>query len=77
MMRRVPLPPLHLSPDATAILLVILLGVLLLVVAWGVLEFVFGQTADVALRVSGHQKPRKSPARLAIDQLEARLRRRG
>jgi hypothetical protein len=76
MMRRVPVPPIHLSPEVTALLLLLAVLLLLSVAAWATLEIVFGHTAGLALRVTGHPKPRKSAARTAIDQLEARLRRR-
>ena len=75
-MRRVPTPPIHFSPEVTAFLLLIAAGLILTVVVWALLEMIFGRTAEVALRVTGHPKPRKSAARTAIDQLEARLRRR-
>ena len=74
MMRRVPTPPIHLSPELTALLLLLALALLLTVAAWAILEILFGPTAELALRVTGHRKPRKSAARTAIDQLEARLR---
>ena len=76
MMRRVPVPPIHLSPEVVAFLLLLAAGLLLTVAAWATLEIVFGRTAELALRATGHPKPRKSAARTAIDQLEARLRRR-
>ena len=75
MIRRVPVPPIHLSPGATALLLLLFVLLFCSVAAWAALEIVFGHTAEAALRVTGHPKPRKSAARTAIDQLEARLRR--
>ena len=37
-------------------------------------ELLFGGGAELTLRATGHQRPRKTPARTAIDQLEARIR---
>jgi hypothetical protein len=37
-------------------------------------ELLFGRGADLTLRATGHAPPRKSVARTAIDQLEARIR---
>jgi hypothetical protein len=37
-------------------------------------ELIFGRGAELTLRATGHQPPRKTPARTAIDQLEDRIR---
>jgi hypothetical protein len=70
------LPPIALSRGQAMVVLAIVLALLLVGVLGAVVEFLLGQGADLTMRVTGHQRPRKSSARMVIDQLEARISRR-
>jgi hypothetical protein len=68
--------PINLTPEQT---LLVLLAVLVLVgifLAFKVLEVVLTRGAALAVRLSGRTPPRKSPTRIALDELEERLRHR-
>jgi hypothetical protein len=68
--------PIQLSRGQVIVLLAIAGALVLSAVVWAVLEFLFGRGVDLTLRATGRQRPRKSAARAAIDQLEARISRR-
>jgi hypothetical protein len=58
-----------------AIAILALLGLLALGAAvYLVGELLIGRGADLTLRATGHEPPRKTVARTAIDQLEDRIR---
>lgn len=66
--------PINLTPQQTLFVLGLMLVGLLLFVAFKVLELALTRGAALALRLTGHTPPRKSPTRVALDELEKRLR---
>jgi hypothetical protein len=67
--------PVNLSPGQTVLLLVLAAGVILALLAGTVLESVFGTLAGMVLKMTGHQPPKTSGIRAALDELEERLER--
>ncbi len=66
--------PVQLSPQV-GWLLAAAAGLVLLVAVLRILfEAAIGRLIGTLLRLTGHPPPRKSPARMAIDELESRLR---
>jgi hypothetical protein len=67
-------PPVQISPRQ-ALAIATLLAVLVLAIAGGLLlEALLSEGAALAFRLAGRKPPRKSPARMALDDLDARIR---
>jgi hypothetical protein len=69
--------PINLTPEQSMVLLLVVAAVVVVLVALAVLELVLGRGAAFALRLGRRPPPRKSPTRVALDELEKRLRHRG
>ncbi len=69
--------PVSLTPEQSMVLLLVVAAVVVVLVALAVLERVLGRGIALALRLGGRPTPRKSPTRVALDELEERLRHRG
>jgi hypothetical protein len=67
--------PVNLSPGQTVLLVVLAAGVIVALLAGSVLESVFSTLAGMVLKMTGHQPPKKSGFRAALDELEERLER--
>jgi hypothetical protein len=66
--------PVNLSPQQLEVLLAVLVVVLAVLLLVGVFELLLTRGAALAVRLSGHKPPRKGPIRVALDELEDRLR---
>ncbi len=69
--------PINLTPEQSLVLLLVVAAVVVVLVALAVLERVLGRGAAFALRLGGRPRPGKGPTRVALDELEERLRHRG
>jgi len=67
------MPPIVLGRGHAVIVLAIVLALLLIGVLGAVVDVLFGGSVDLTQRATGNQRRRKTAARAAIDQLEARL----
>lgn len=68
--------PVNLTPQQLDVLLAVLAVLVLAVVAVAVFELLLTGGAALAFRISGRRPPLKSPTRIALEELEERLRRR-
>lgn len=62
------------TPEQAAAIAAVVLAVLAVLVVGVLLEAVVGRSVGWVLRRFGVMPPRKSPARIAIDELESRVR---
>ncbi len=69
--------PINLTPEQTLVVLVVAALLLLLFIGFKAFELALTRGAALALRLTGRRPPRKSPTRIALDELEERLRHRG
>lgn len=68
--------PIQLTPGQTLVILTFVALVAVALLAAVLFEGLLTRLAAGVLRLTGHKMPAKSPARLALDDLEQRLRRR-
>ena len=68
--------PFNLTPEQTLWIVAGVAGVVAVVLAIALLELLISRGVALALRLAGRMPPRKSPTRIALDELEERLRRR-
>jgi len=67
--------PVRLSPGQARLLLIVAAAIAVALLVGGVLEAMFGGVVGTILRLTGHPPPRKSSFSTALDELDARLRR--
>ncbi len=65
--------PIQLSPGQSRLVVALVAAVLLALVAGAVVEVLFGSIGGLLLKLAGHEPPRKSSFRMALDEMEARL----
>ncbi len=65
--------PVTMSPGQTRLVLFVLAGILLALLAGGLLETVFSGSLGLLLRLTGHRPPARDRFSTALDELEARL----
>ena len=65
---------IQLTPEQSIVVAAVVLAIVLAILISLLLEAVIGRGAGWLLRLFGVRPPTKSPARLAIDDLEARVR---
>ncbi len=68
--------PLNLTPAQTEVVLLVAATLLAVAIALAVFELLLTRGAGLVVRLTGRTPPRKSPTRIAIDELEERVRRR-
>jgi hypothetical protein len=66
--------PIQLSPQQAMAIAVVAAAVLLALLAAVLFESVLGGLIKLVLRLAGHQPPRKSAIRAALDEMEEQLR---
>lgn len=69
--------PINLTPEQAMALLLAVAALVCVLLAVAILELLIARGAAFALRLAGRPPPRKSPTRVALDELEERLRRPG
>jgi len=67
--------PVRLSPGQARLLLIVAAAIAVALLVGGVLEAMFGGVVGTILRLTGHPPPRKSSFSTALDELDARLKR--
>ena len=65
---------IQLTPEQSIVVAIVVGAIVLTVLIAILLEALIGRGAGWLLRLLGVPRPRKSPARIAIDELEARVR---
>ena len=68
--------PINLSPEQAMAVLLVVAALLAVLVAVAVFELLITRGAVLAVRLSGRKPPSHGPTRVALDELEDRLRRR-
>lgn len=67
--------PVRLSPGQSRVLLILAAALAVALLVGGLLEAMFGGVVGTILKLTGHPPPRKSSFSIALDELDARLRR--
>jgi len=67
--------PVRLSPGQSRLVLIVAVAIVVALLVGGVLEAMFGGVVGTILRLTGHPPPRKSSFSTALDELDARLKR--
>jgi hypothetical protein len=65
--------PIQLSRGQSLLVVAVVAGLLLSLLVGTFLEGMLGGVIGLVLRLTGHQPPRKSSFRMALDEMEARL----